>query len=197
MKIVALTGGYAIGKSTVAKQLVSLGAMFFDMDKAGHQILKSNARIVDAIARKFPDAVKQGKVDRTALGNIVFKDVEALRWLERRLHPEIFKAQDAFIKTARRHGVKIIVVEVPLLFEIGAETLYDLSILVTAPPFLQRQRALARSHMNEKKLNDILSRQWSFYRKRKKADKVVFTGTSRGDTMRQVKRIWHGLTQSA
>lgn len=197
MKTIALTGGYATGKSTVAKQLVSLGATFFDMDKAGHRILESNPRVSDAIARKFPETVKGGKVDRTALGNIVFKDKKALHWLEALLHPEIFKAQDEFIKTARRRNAGIVVVEVPLLFEIGAEKLYDLSILVGAPAFLQRQRALARPHMTEKKLNDILSRQWSFHRKKKKADKLVFTGTSRGDTIRQVKGIWNELTQPA
>lgn len=196
MKVIALTGGFATGKSTVARQLKALGAPIFDMDRAGHEVLEKNPRVIATIGERFPDAVKKGKVDRTALGALVFKNPKELQWLESLVHPEIFDMQDRFIRKNIAAGRPIVVVEIPLLFEIGAENKYDFVLLVTAPKFQQKRRALARPHMTEKKLKDILSRQLPPEQKRKLADREIFTGLGFGDTMRQTRKIWYELTRT-
>lgn len=194
MKVIALTGGYATGKSTVARILKRLGVPVFDMDKAGHDVLATNQNIIANIAKRFPSAVKNGVVDRSALAALVFKNKTELHWLEKLIHPEIFKLQDTFIKRARHAGKHIVVVEIPLLFEIKAEKYYDLILLTTASFFQQKRRALKRPHMTEKKLKEILARQLPNHIKRKKADKEIFTGLGYADTMHQIRKIWHELT---
>lgn len=197
MKVIALTGGFATGKSTVARQLRRLGAPVFDMDVAGHRVLHDNKRIIEKVARRFPAAVKNGNIDRKILGDIVFKNSKDLHWLENLVHPEIFKEQDRFIRRQKAGGKHIIVIEIPLLFEIRAESKYDLVLLVTAPIFQQKRRAMARPSMTEKKLKDILARQLPQHVKRKKADREIFTGLGFGDTMRQTRKFWHELTHAA
>lgn len=195
MKVVAVTGGFATGKSTVTRMLQNFGAPLFDMDRAGHWVLENNKNIIAKIAKRFPDVVTNGKVDRAKLGNVVFKHPGELRWLETQIHPEIFKLQDAFVKKARHAGKRFVIVEIPLLFEIKAEEKYDFIILVSTSPFQQKRRALKRPHMTEKKLEDILSRQFPVHIKRKKSDKEIFTGLGRADTMFQTRKLWHELTR--
>lgn len=195
MKVIALTGGFATGKSTVAGILKQFGVPVFDMDKAGHDVLATNQKIINAVGRRFPEAVKDGKIDRAKLGAIVFKDKVALHWLEKHIHPEIFKLQDRFIKRAQHAGKKSVLVEIPLLFEIKAEKFYDLVLLTTTSPFQQKRRAMKRPHMTEKKLKDILARQLPTHIKRRKADKEIFTGLGYADTMHQVRKIWYELTR--
>lgn len=195
MKVIALTGGFATGKSTVAKMLGNFGVPTFDMDRAGHSVLETNVHIIQKIKNRFPEVVTGKKIDRARLGAIVFKHPKELRWLEKLVHPEIFKQQRAFIQKARRAGKHLVIVEIPLLFEIKAENHYDYIILVSSSVFQQKRRALKRPHMTEKKLKDILSRQLPIYIKRKKSDKEIFTGLSRADTMLQTRKLWHELTR--
>ena len=189
MVIVGLTGSIGMGKSNAALALRRLGIPVHDADAAVHRLLARGGSAVAPIAAAFPGAVVDAAVDRQALGKIVFADRAALKQLESIVHPLVQRSTARFLLSASRRRERLVVLDVPLLFEGGGAARVDRAICVSAPGFLQRQRVMARTGMTEEKLKGILSRQMPDALKRRRADFVVNTGRHRGETFRDLHRI--------
>jgi dephospho-CoA kinase len=178
MKIVGLTGSIGMGKSTVAKILRDFGFPIYSADKAVHDALKRNGAAVVPVAKLFPETLRRGAIDRKLLGLAVFDKPGKLRRLEKIIHPVIKKAERDFLHCARKSKARAAILEIPLLFETGADARCDITLCVTASHAVQKARVLARPDMNEKKLRAILARQLPNAEKCKLADYTVPTGTS-------------------
>ncbi len=174
MIVAGLTGSIAMGKSTVASMFAELGVPTFDADDAVRAFYAGDgARAVEAA---FPGVMASGQVDRARLGSRVLGDAEALKRLEGLVHPAVAQARIQFLERAAFAGRRLVIVDVPLLFETGGEANVDLVIVVSAPHSVQRARALARPGMTEAKLEAILSRQTSDADKRRRAHFIIDTG---------------------
>ncbi len=184
MIVIGLTGSIGMGKSTLALQLASLGAKVCSADAIVHQLMAKGGAAVAEVAKAFPQAVKDGEVDRKALGAIVFNDKTQLKRLEELLHPLVVAAENQFVWEQRRLGARMAVLDIPLLFETGAEQRCDVTLVASAPFFLQKQRVLRRPHMSEQKFLQILRSQLSDRNKRRRADKVVLTGLGKSHSFR-------------
>lgn len=189
MIVLGLTGSIGMGKSGAAKMLRRLGVPVHDSDKAVHDAILPKGPAFHDVAALFPSVVSQGKIDRKKLGAIVFADKAALKRLEKILHPAAQKSQTKFLRAMRARGKKIVCLEIPLLFETGAEDRVDYVIVVSAPPIIQKRRVMRRSHMNEEKFKSILASQWPDAQKRAHADFVVDTGLGYARTHRQLAAI--------
>ncbi len=189
MVILGLTGSIAMGKSTAAGMLRRVGVPVHDSDAVVRRLLSRGGAGVALVAASFPDTVRDGAVDRQALGARVFADPIALNRLESLLHPLVTAQTMWFLKRAARARASVVVLDIPLLFETRAERRCDATIVVSAPPLVQRQRALARPGMTEAKLSGILARQMPDPEKRRRADFVVPTGLGRGVTLHALRGV--------
>ncbi|BAI70642.1 dephospho-CoA kinase [Azospirillum sp. B510] len=189
MVVLGLTGSIGMGKSTAAGMLRAMGAPVCDSDAVVHRLLGRGGGAVPAIAAAFPGVVVDGAVSRPALGAAVFRDPDALKRLEAILHPMVQAAQRGFLARAARRGARIAVLDIPLLFETGAERRVDATIVVSAPFAVQRARVLARPGMTAEKFAGILARQMPDAEKRRRADHVVPTGAGRLVTRRALQGI--------
>jgi dephospho-CoA kinase len=191
MRILGLTGSIGMGKTTAARMLRRLGVPVHDADAAVHALLGPGGMAVPAVAKAFPGVVRAGAIDRRKLGAKVFGrgQTAALRRLEAILHPMVRGATRQWVATQARRRARVVVLDVPLLFESGPAGRYDAVIVVSAPGFLQRQRVLRRPGMTAAKLCDILAHQMPDAEKRRLADRVVTSGLGRRAT-------WLGLRQA-
>ena len=189
MWVLGLTGSIGMGKSTASAMLRRLGVPMHDADASVHTLTGKGGAAVPLIEAAFPGTVKEGAVDRQALGQAVFGDPAALKRLERILHPLVGGLRDRFLARSRREGRRIVGLDVPLLLETGGERNCDVVVVVSAPAFLQRARVLARPGMTEEKLTGILSRQMPDAEKRRRADVVVPSGLGRAETYRVLSRL--------
>ncbi len=176
-----------MGKSTVAAQCRVRGAMFADSDSLVHQLLLPRGAGFAPVSAAFPEALENGQINRRTLGQLVFANPEKLKRLEQILHPLVRRENMKLIQRARYQRRRLLVLEIPLLYETGAEAICDEVIVVTAPLFLQRQRVLRRGGMTEEKLRQILSRQLPDSQKRRRADAVIQTGCGKAHSFRQVR----------
>ena len=159
MVIVGLTGSIGMGKSTAAKMLREMGVPVYDADAAVHELQAPGGAALPGIEVAFPGVVKAGVLDRQALGARVFGNKEALRRLEAIVHPLVFKKQRAFLRRSALAGEKLVVLDIPLLFEGLGERRVDATLVVSAPAFLQRRRVMARPGMTAEKFAGILRQQ--------------------------------------
>ncbi len=189
MIVLGLTGSIGMGKSTAATMLRRLGLPVHDADAAVHRLTGHGGAAVAEIAAAFPAAVKAGAVDRQALAKLVFDDPAALQRLEAILHPKVRASARRFLEIQARRRSPIVVLDIPLLFETGGERLCDAVIVVTAPPFVQAARVLARPGMTPARLEAIRARQMPEVEKRRRADFVIHTGRAKGETLRSLARI--------
>ena len=149
MKIVGLTGGIGMGKSTAAAALRRAGVPVFDADAAVHRMQAPGGRAIGAIAKKFPGTVCRGVLDRAALRAAVLADHARLQELEAILHPLVRAEQRRFLARARGAGAQLVVLDIPLLFETGGDRLVDEVLTVSAPADIQRASVRARKGMSE------------------------------------------------
>jgi dephospho-CoA kinase len=189
MKVLGLTGGIGMGKSTATNTLRRLHVPVFDADAAVHALQARGGRAVRPIGAAFPDAVRDGAVDREALRRAVLGNPPALKRLERIVHPLVRQAERRFMAAARRRGERLVVLDVPLLFETGGAGRCDAVIVVTAPAAIQRWRVLRRPGMTEERLRAILARQTPDREKRRRADHLVHSGLSRHFAQRRIRQI--------
>lgn len=195
MLVLGLTGSVAMGKSHVARALRAFGVPVFDADDAVHALLRAGGGAAAAVGAAFAEVIApDGSVDRQALGRIVFSDHAARRRLERILHPLVRRAEHDFVARARRHGRRVVALDIPLLFETGGERRCDRVVVVSTLRLLQRQRALARRGMSAQRLAGILAGQAPDIVKRRRADFVIASGYDRGETVRQVGAMLAELT---
>ena len=193
MIFIGLTGSIGMGKTTVAGMFVDLGAALFDADAAVHSLYAKGGAAVPLLRAVFPDVVEAGVVVREKLAKHLQNDPLHLQVLESFIHPMVGELRALAIDAARKAGKKIMVFDVPLLFETEGERAMDKTIVVSASLKVQKQRVLARPGMNVKKLALILSRQMPDREKRKRADYVIWTDKELDFTRRDVQNIMGDL----
>ena len=180
MIIIGLTGSVASGKSTVAGWIVERGIAVHDADTAVHGLLASGGQAVSNVIARFGSSIltDNGGIDRKKLGNHVFEHPQDRKILESILHPMVRQHRDQFLADHRRFGSKIVVLDLPLLFETGGDALCDFVVVVHAGEDTIWRRALARPGMTENKLAGILKTQIPASEKCHRADFVLDTDLS-------------------
>lgn len=207
MIVIGLTGSVGMGKTTTAAMLQRLGVPVFDSDAEVHKMTSTGGRAAAALAKAFPPyqypslygrMTKQGRsIKRAELVKIVLADAQKLQRVESITHPLVREAQNDFIRKHRTLGVEIIALDVPLLFETGADLLCDVTMVASAPYAVQQARVLARPRMDEKKFQTILQRQMPDGEKRARADYVIQTGLGRAQAMKDVKAALASIRKKA
>jgi dephospho-CoA kinase len=185
--ILGLTGSIGMGKSAVAAMFAQLGVPVFDADAAVHKLQGPGGALLPAIEAAFPGTTGAKGVDRPRLGAAVFGDADALKRLERIVHPAVGAMRRDFL--AAHAGAPLIVFDIPLLFEKGGWEQVDVVAVVSAPAEVQRQRVLARPGMTAEKFEQILDLQVPDAEKRRRADFIIDTGTSLAETRRAVEQL--------
>jgi dephospho-CoA kinase len=187
MIVVGLTGSIGMGKSTTARMFAESGVPVHDSDEAVHRLYSGKA--APLIEDRFPGTVVDGVVDRTKLAEAVLGKPEALRDLERIVHPLVRADADEFVARNRAAGAPIALLDIPLLFETGGEDRVDRIVVVTAPDEVQRARVLARPGMSVDRFKAIRARQTPDAEKRRRADFVIDTGQGMDAARQAVKAI--------
>ena len=189
MYLIGLTGSIGMGKTQTAALFEEEGVPRYDADAAVHGLYEVGGAAVGPIGEMFPEAVRDGAVDRAALGRIVLKDGPKLAALEKMVHPLAGATQVDFLNAQMAAGATHVLLDIPLLFETGGQEFVDCVVVVSAPPDIQRARVLARPGMTEEKFADILVKQVPDSDKRAAADFVIDSSVSVADAHRQVKEI--------
>jgi dephospho-CoA kinase len=190
MLILGLTGSIGMGKSTAADFFAEAGVPVHDADATVHKLYAGEA--VEPIGRAFPGTVVDGKVDRVKLAARVLEDPDALKRLEAIVHPLVREQETRFLAEAAARGAPVVVLDIPLLFEVGAEDRVDAVVVVSAPAELQRERVLTRADMSAGKLDAILSKQTPDEEKRRRAHFVVDSSRSFDSARTQI----HGILRA-
>lgn len=189
MITIGLTGSIGMGKSTTAAMFAAEGAPVYDADAEVHKLQGPGGAAVEAIAAAFPGAVKDGAVDRQALGAQVFGHPERLQQLNGIIYPLLAEGRTKFFADAEAAGAEMVVLDIPMLFETGGEGRMDAVVVVTAPEDVQRERVLARPGYDVARLDTILARQMHDRDKRARAHFVVDTGGGMEQARQQVRDI--------
>jgi dephospho-CoA kinase len=187
-----LTGSIGMGKSTTAQMFRNEGIPVHDADEVVHDLY--NGPAASPIEKAFPGTTFCGVVDRKVLASKVLNSPEALAKLESIVHPWVHQAETAFLEQHEKSGTRLVVLDIPLLFETGAQNRVDKVLVVTASPEIQRQRVLERPGMSEDKFAAIVSRQLPDAQKRARADFVIDTGLGMDNAHNEVREIIHQLT---
>lgn len=190
---VGLTGSIGMGKSTTADMFRDEGVAVLDSDRIVHDLYQGPAAA--AIERAFPGVVVDGAVDRARLSARVLDDPAALKRLEQIIHPLVWAARDALVEACEAKGERIVVFDIPLLFETGAENDVDAIIVVTAPEDVQKARVLARPGMTTEKFAAMLKKQMPDSQKRARADFIVHTDMGFDAARQEVRDILKALTE--
>lgn len=182
-----LTGSIGTGKSTTAAIFREFGIPVYDTDATVHDLYSGEA--APAIAAEFPGTVHNGVVDRKALGALVAGNPERFKALENIVHPLVRAKEKAAISAARQSGAKLIVLDIPLLFESGAEDRCDAVLVTVVDPEEQKRRVMARPGMNEALFHAILARQMPMDEKRKRAHVILDTGHGLEAARAQIRQL--------
>jgi len=195
MKRLGLTGSIGMGKSATAAMFADEGVPVYDADAAVHALYAKGGAAVGPVGEVFPSAIVEAVVDRTRLRDLVLADADALARLNAIVHPLVGQSQLDFRAQAQVSGAKLIVLDIPLLFETGGEARVDYVAVVTAPTSVQRARVLAREGMTEEAFEAILAKQTPDAEKRARADFVISTAFGFEFTRAHVKAIITLLSQ--
>ena len=192
MKVIGLTGGIGMGKSTAALAFRRARIPVYDADADVHRMYVNGGRAVRPIEQAFPGTVVDGAVDRAKL-RPVLQQPENLRRLEAIVHPLVRDNVRRFIARARRVGARAVVIDNPLLIEMGMADEVDVVLVVSAPLAVQVQRVMRRGRMSAEQVRAVIARQMPDAQKRRRADIVVRTGLSRYHTLRQLLPLIRSL----
>ena len=194
MKLIGLTGGAGSGKSTVASMLRDLGAVVLDADVAAHTVYEPGSLGFDLIEAEFgPDYIRDGKIDRARLGELVFHDGDARARLNAIVHPLVREWMAAQTANALMRGAAVVVQDVPLLFENGLENLYSDVLLVYVPEETQVRRLVEGRGLSEDRARAIVATQMPIEDKRARARRVIDNQGTRDETRKQVANVWAEL----
>ena len=184
---IGLTGSIGMGKSTSAKLFAEAGVPVNDSDAVVHDLYSGEA--APLVEAAFPGSTSAGMVDRQELGRKLAVDPSGFKRLEAIVHPLVRERERLYLEGQRQSGADMVVLDIPLLFETGADKRVEKIVVVSCDPQIQRLRVLARPGMTEEKFNMILSRQTPDAEKRARADYVIDTGGSIDAAREQVKEI--------
>lgn len=190
MFILGLTGSIGMGKSTTAGFFRAAGVPVHDSDAVVHRLYEGEA--VGPVEAAFPGVAVDGKVDRARLAEKLVGDPDAIHKLEAIVHPLVRAVSQRFVQDQAARGARVIVLDIPLLFETGGENKVDAVVVVSAPPEVQRARVLSRAGMSADKLDALLARQMSDADKRARAHFVVDSSRSFDSARAQV----HGILRA-
>jgi dephospho-CoA kinase len=191
MLVIGLTGGIGTGKSAAAERFAEHGIPVFNADTCVHRLYEGEA--VAPIETAFPGVVKDGRIDRKLLSEKIAGSPERLLRLERIVHPLVVAAELDFLRAAEKDGAPLAVLEIPLLFETGADSRVDVTVVTSAPQDVQRARVLSRPGMTADKLEHLLARQLPDAERRARADYVVDSGTSLADMRIEIDKLIESL----
>lgn len=167
-----LTGSIGMGKSTTAAMFAAEGVPVWDADQAVHRLYAEGGAAVAPLSALFPDAGLQGTIKREALRRVISKEPGALPMIEAVVHPLVVLDRSRFLAET---SADMVLLDIPLLFETGAESGLDASLVVTAPPALQRARVMARPGMTETLFQTLLAKQLPDREKRARATHLIET----------------------
>ena len=190
MLILGLTGSIGMGKSTTAGFFREAGVPLHDSDAVVHRLYEGEA--VGPVEAAFPGVTVDGRIDRAKLAEKLVGNPDAIRRLEAIVHPLVRAVSEGFIKEQAARGARVIVLDIPLLFETGGETRVDAVVVVSAPAAVQRARVLSRAGMTAERLDALLARQMSDAEKRARAHFVVDSSRSFDSARAQV----HGILRA-
>jgi dephospho-CoA kinase len=192
MIVLGLTGSIGMGKSTAAGIFRRLGAAVFDADRCVHNLYAGP--VADLLESAFPGVKKQGRVDRNALAAQILEDPAALARLESLIHPLVLEKRCEFLARMGRQGTRLVVLDLPLLFETGSEKDVDAILVVSASESVQRKRVLARPGMSDDRLAAILTRQMPDAEKRRHSHFIIQSDKGLISAERQIKSILAALS---
>ena len=187
MIVLGLTGSIGMGKSTTASMFRDNGIAVHDADATVHRLYSGKA--APLVEAAFPGTTDDNGVDRNKLAKIVVGNEQQMKILETIIHPLVRKKEEAFLSKAKSDGAKLVILDIPLLFETGGEKRVDGIVVVTAPYSVQSQRVLARDGMNKEKFEAILARQYPDEKKRQKADFIIDTSKGMESASNEVAAI--------
>jgi len=191
LKLIGLTGGAGSGKSTVAEMFRERGATVLDADQATHALYEPGSLGFDMIEQEFgPEYVRNDRIDRARLGELVFNDADARQRLNAIMHPLVREWMAARTAEALMRGAPVVVQDVPLLFENGLEDLYSAVVLVYVPESIQMQRLVEGRGLGEDRARAIIASQMPIDEKRGRARHVIDNSGTREETRRQVEAMW-------
>ena len=189
MIVLGLTGSIGMGKSTTAAMFADEGALIWNADEAVHRLYARGGAAVGPVGEAFPGVVVDGAVDRIRLAGALGQDEDAFRRLEAIVHPLVMRGRLDDLAAAERRGVRLAVLDIPLLFETGGDAAVDAVVVVTADPEIQAARVLARPGMTRERFEAVLARQTPDAEKRRRADFVVDTGRGLEAARSRVREI--------
>ncbi|HOB40847.1 MAG: dephospho-CoA kinase [Limnochordia bacterium] len=191
--MIGLTGGIASGKSAVARRLAFLGAVVLDADRLAREAVEPGAPAWAQVKEAFPQVIQEDQtIDRRLLGEIVFSDAQKRKLLESFIHPEVLRMLLARAAQAKAQG-RLVVAEVPLLFEVGWEGLMDEVWVVYVRPEVQLERLLARSSLSREQAERMIESQLPLDVKVSRADRVIDNNGPLEKTWEQVDALWEEL----
>lgn len=196
MVVIGLTGGFGTGKSTVARMFQALGAVVFDADAMAHEAMEPKRLAWRRIVKAFGGRIlnEDQTINRRRLASVVFADAPKRRELEAIIHPQVLRAMKQHVHRLRRsRRIPAVVLEVPLLLEVGAEHLVDAVVVVTTRPEVQRQRLKRKYGWSETEVNARIGAQWELSAKAALADHVIDNSTGVDATRTQVEQLWSQL----
>jgi dephospho-CoA kinase len=196
---VALTGNIAAGKSTVAELFRAWGATVIDADRLVREAQAPGSPVLAAIAARFgPDLLDAaGALDRAALRRRVMADPAALADLNRLVHPEVHRRRAALEAQARERGDRILVSDIPLLFETTDPAAFDAVVLVDAPVALRRARLVAERGLTEDEADQMLAAQGPSGPKRERSTFVIDNAGDRAGLQTRAHEVWAALVARA
>ena len=199
MLIVGLTGNIASGKSAVAAQLASLGALIIDADILAREAVEPGRPALAAIETRWGRGVlrRDGSLDRAALRRIVFADPAERAALDAIVHPAVARLRHAAVETARRRGEPLVVCDIPLLFEAGLEGTVDRIVLVDAPAEARRERIVRDRGLSPEEADSMIAAQMPSEAKRARAHYVIDNDGALEELEARVDALWEWMQQEA
>jgi dephospho-CoA kinase len=193
--ILGLTGALGAGKSTLAKYLRQEGVPVHCSDKEIHALLSSDPDVQKEIKKLWPEVFVGGKIDRNKLGNLVFFSSSQLTQLESILYPKLMQRQRRFLMENQKLKVPLVVLDVPLLCEVGLDRYCHYVLVAAAPFFLRKQRVLNRKGMTVAKFRALTTHQMDEQDRLKHADFVIRTGLAKGCILKKIREMLLELSQ--
>lgn len=192
--VIGITGSIGMGKTTAAEMLRDMGIPVHDSDASVHMLIGLNGKAVPLVGQEFPEALKKSDagdayIDRQVLGRIVFTDRKKKRLLEDILHPLVRYESDRFIAEMIQLAHSIVALDIPLLFETEGEKRVNVTVCVSAPQEMQKERVLARPGMTSEKFERIVAGQLPDAEKRRRSDYVIETDKGFEDMRAQLGKI--------
>jgi dephospho-CoA kinase len=194
-KVIAVTGNIASGKSTVAARLAGHGATLIDADALARLALEPGSPALAAVASRWPQVMNEGRLDRGKLRRLVFSDAREREALNAMVHPEVARLRDALLAAARARGDRLVIYDVPLLFEANLEHTVDVIVLVEAPEETRRER-LAQRGLSEAESSAMIAAQMPTELKRARAHYVIGNDGDLDLLIARTDAVWRALAPS-